>query len=83
MFSDFVLRLVADLLTSSSSFASFSVYRLLSALGLLLYLSPYISSTLGPNLEVIGARDIIESKLTWSKKREVRGLISEIGRMCA
>jgi hypothetical protein len=60
------------------------VQRLLSALGLLLYLSPYHSSTLGPNLEVIGAREIIEAKLAWVKRREVKGLITEVGgRMCA
>ncbi|CED82457.1 Uncharacterized conserved protein [Phaffia rhodozyma] len=59
------------------------VYRLVSALALCLYLSPYHGSTLGPNLEVLGAKDTIEQKTQWVKRKEILSLISDVGgRLC-
>lgn len=62
------------------------MYRLTSALGLALHMSPYHSSTLGPNLEVLDARATLERKAAeaWVKKRETRVLLAEVGsRLCA
>lgn len=55
-----------------------AVYRLVAALALLLYKSPYYTTELAPNLEVLGARAVLEGKLGLVSKKEVRALVQEV-----
>jgi len=53
------------------------LHRLVSALGLLLLKSPH-TAELAPNLEVLDARSILESKLALVARKDVRALVVEV-----
>ncbi len=57
-------------------------HRLLAALALMLYLSPSYASSVKPLLEVLGAKGTIEGKSRGYKKKEVKKLAEEIGKLC-
>jgi hypothetical protein len=58
-------------------------HRLLATLGLSVYLSPSWESSLQSLLEVLSAKDTLESKAKTYKKKDVRKLAEEIaGKVC-
>lgn len=53
------------------------LHRLVSALGLILLKSPH-TADLAPNLEVLGAKAILESKLALVTRKDIRALVVEV-----
>ena len=60
-----------------------TAHRLLATLGLSVYLSPSWESSLQSLLEVLSAKETLESKAKTYKKKDVRKLAEEIaGKVC-
>lgn len=62
------------------------VYRLVGALGLTILYSPHFDGEVGPLLEVLGAKEVLEGKLINGSvvvRKEVKSLVKEVAQICA
>ncbi|KDQ06791.1 hypothetical protein BOTBODRAFT_39329 [Botryobasidium botryosum FD-172 SS1] len=62
------------------------VYRLVGALGLTILYSPHFEGEIGPLLAVLGAKDVLEGRLSSGSvvvRTEVKSLVKEVAQVCA
>lgn len=80
---DWHVELVSALLESLAREENDDVsHRLIASLGCLLRLSPFGESALSPLLEVLQAKQAVQSKLGKTNKEEVKKLVHDVEKLC-